>query len=119
MKRRLTFSTSTELVRITPEGLVYISADGNYCTILMADGEARLQTMQLGQVENLIDEQLGDAGNMFIRIGKSLIINIDYLYSINVTQQTLILSDNKSFKFTVKASKDSLKQLKDAIERAK
>ncbi len=119
MKRRLTFSTSTELVRIAPEGLVYISADGNYCTLLMADGEARMLTVQLGQVEHLIDTQLGDAGNMFIRIGKSLIINIDYLYSINITQQSLILSDNKSFKFTVKASKESLKQLKDTIEKAK
>ncbi len=119
MKKRLTFSTSTELVRIAPEGLVYISADGNYCTILMADGEAKLQTIQLGQVENLINEQLGDAGNMFIRIGKSLIINVNYLYNINISQQLLILSDNRSFKFTVKASKESLKQLKDAIERAK
>lgn len=52
---------------------------------------------QLGQIEKMIAAQLGAEGNIFIRIGKSLIINRSYIYYINVPKQKLILSDIASF----------------------
>ena len=38
MNRRLIFTTSAEIVRVPPESVVYISADGNYSDMTMADG---------------------------------------------------------------------------------
>ena len=60
--------------------------------------------------------QFGAAGNIFIRIGKSLIINRSYIYYINVPKQKLILSDIATFNHTVAASKEALKQLKELLE---
>ncbi len=117
MRKPLIFSTTIELVRIAPEKVVYISSDGNYSSLIQADGEMRLLSFQLGQIEKMIEEQIGDANNCFIRIGKSLIINRLYIYYINVPKQKLILSDAGAVNHTVSASKEALKQLKELIEK--
>ena len=114
MKKQLVISTSIDLVCIAPERIVYISSDGNYSTLVQTDNEARMLSYQLGQIEKMISSQLGNEGNIFIRIGKSLIINRSYIY---IPKQKLILSDVASFNHTVTASKEALKQLKELLEK--
>ena len=72
-------SKGTEFLRIPQDKLVYISSDGNYSNVVTADNRQRLVAFQLGQIEDLIGEQLGDQGSNFLRIGRKLIINTDYL----------------------------------------
>lgn len=117
MKKHLIISTSIDLVRIAPERIVYISSDGNYSTLVQTDNETRMLSYQLGQIEKMIGSQLGADGKVFIRIGKSLIINSSYIYHINIPRQKLILSDVDKFNHTVQASKDALKQLKELLEQ--
>ena len=117
IKMQLVLSTSIDLVRITPDGIVYIASDGNYSTLVQADGETRMLSFQLGQIEKMIACQLGSEGELFIRIGKSLIINRSYIYYINVPKQKLILSDAQTFSHTVSASKEALRQLKELLEK--
>ena len=117
MKKHLIISTSLDLVRIAPECIVYIASDGNYSTLVQRDGEVRMVSYQLGQIEKMISEQLGTDGNIFIRIGKSLIINRAFIYYINIPKQKLVLSDTRSVNHTVTASKEALKQLKELIEQ--
>lgn len=116
-KKYLIIATTTELVRIAPERIVYISSDGNYCNLVQTDNETRMLTFQLGQIESMINNQLGAEGNLFIRIGRGLIINRSYIYYINIQNQRLILSDNVRFTHTVSASKEAMKQLKELIEK--
>lgn len=113
----LIVSTSNDLVRIAPNCIVYVASDGNYSTLVQTDGEMRMLSYQLGQIEKMIASQLGMKGNMFIRIGKSLIINRSYIYYIHIPKQKLILSDTRTFSHTVVASKEALKQLKDLLEK--
>lgn len=117
MKKQLVISTSIDLVRIAPDRIVYIASDGNYSTLVQTDNEVRMLSFQLGQIEKMISIQLGNDGNIFIRIGKSLIINRSYIYYINVPKQKLLLSDVVSFNHTVTASKEALKQLKELVEK--
>lgn len=116
--KQLIISTSIDLVRIAPHRIVYIASDGNYSTLVQTDGEVRMLSYQLGQIEKMISSQLGSEGNVFIRIGKSLIINRSYIYYINIPKQKLILSDTATFSHTVTASKEALKQLKELLEKA-
>lgn len=116
MKKFLIISTSTDLVRVAPEKIIYISSDGNYSTLVLMDDTVRVLTFQLGQVERIIEEQLGRDGNAFIRIGRSLIINRSYIYYINVSRQKLILSDNERFSYALSASREALGQLKSLLE---
>ncbi len=117
MTKQLIISTSNDLVRIAPDRIVYISSDGNYSTLVQADGEMRMLSFQLGQIEKMIASQLGSEGYIFIRIGKSLIINRSYIYYINVPKQKLMLSDVATFSHTVTASREALKQLKELLEK--
>lgn len=117
MKRFLIISTSNDLVRIAPDSIVCVSSDGNYSTLVQADGEMRMLSFQLGQIEKMIASQLGSEGSSFIRIGKSLIINRSYIYYINVPKQKLVLSDVTTFSHTVTASREALKQLKELLEK--
>ena len=113
----LIISNSTELVRVTSERIVFILSDGNYTTLTLTGGEEHIFTLNLGAMQRLIETQFGDEAQQFIRVGKSLIINRNYIYSIHLFKQQLILSD-KWFvkKFELSASREALKQLKVMIE---
>lgn len=117
MGKRLIFSTSTEFVRVLADAVVFISADGNYSAITLADGESFVLTLQLGQVERRIAEMLDKDDSRFIRIGKSLIVNRDFIAFIYPLRQKMILSDCRTFRHEVSASKDALKALKDLLEK--
>ena len=114
---RLVFATSTEVLRVPAGAVVFVAADGNYSAITMADGEDFVLTMQLGQVERRMAELLDADDNRFIRIGKSLIVNRDYITFINPARQKLLLSDCRSFRKEVSASKEALRALKDYVEK--
>ena len=99
------------------EAVVFISADGNYSSIKMADGGEYVLTMQLGQMEKRISEMVDPNDNRFIRIGKSLIVNREFITLINPTRQKIILSDARTFRHELSASKEALKALKELIEK--
>lgn len=114
---RLVFATSTEVLRVPADAVVFVSADGNYSAFTTADGEDFVLTMQLGQIEKRLAEMLDGNDNRFIRIGKSLIFNREYITFINPSRQKLLLSDCRTFRREVSASKDALKALKDYVEK--
>lgn len=116
MSTDILISSSSELLRIPVGAVVCITADGNYSVISTADGFEYVVTMQLGQIERRIAEKISPSDNSFIRIGKSLIINRTFITFINPSRQKLILSDCRTFKKEVSASRDALKALKDYLE---
>ncbi|MBQ7439922.1 MAG: LytTR family transcriptional regulator DNA-binding domain-containing protein, partial [Prevotella sp.] len=74
-------------------------------------------TMNLAHCQQTIEQQLGKEANVFIRIGKQLIINKNYIFKINVSRQELWMSDEyKNMSFKLSASKEALKQLKSWLE---
>ena len=115
----LIISTSNDLLRVAASHILYISSDGNYCNFFQTGGEMRLVTFQLGQIERMIAEQLPELSQNFVRIGKSLIINRNYVYYIHVPKQQLILVDGQQNRYTLSASKEALKALKELIESNK
>lgn len=117
MNKRLIFTTTTEIVRMPTDSVVFITADGNYSTITLADGENFVLTLQLGQIERRIAEMLDKDDHRFIRIGKSLIVNRDFIAFIHPVRQKMILSDCRNFRHEVSASKDALKALKELLEK--
>ena len=117
MSEYLVISTSIDLMRAASDDIVYVSSDGNYSSFVFTYGNPRVVTVQLGQVERLLAEQLTHSGADFIRIGKSLIINRNYISYINLPKQQLVLSDGHATSHNLSASKEALKQLKELIEK--
>lgn len=105
-----------ELLRVAMGDIIYISSDGNYSTIVMTNGETRMVTMQLGQIEELLSRQVHSRGIRFVRVGRGLIINCEYVFFINLTKQQLILSDGRMATHTLSASRDALRNIKLMFE---
>ena len=122
MAKRIIILKGTELVRVPADCLMYVSSDGNYSNLVTSDGRSRIVTFQLGQIEDVINDQLGDDGMIFLRLGRSLIINTEYIYLVDVAKQLLILSDFHGSFHELSASKEVLAKLKayiESIERTK
>lgn len=116
MDKVVVISKGTELLRVPSAKLVFISADGNYSNVVTQDNRSRMVSFQLGQLEDLIGDQLGDAGNSFIRLGRGLIINSNFVYSIDITKQKLILSDCSGCYHELSASREVLIKLKAYLD---
>lgn len=116
LNRVIIISKGTELLRIPAHRLVYVSADGNYSEVVTQDNRRRIVSYQLGQIEDIIGDQLGDDGSNFIRLGRGLIINLDFVYWVDVAKQVLILSDCSSCYHELNASREVLLKLKAYID---
>ena len=116
MNQVVVISKGTELLRVPSARLVYISADGNYSNLVTQDNRSKMVSYQLGQLEDIIGEQLGDSGNNFIRLGRGLIINSDFVYSIDIAKQQLILSDCLDCYHELSASREVLIKLKAYLD---
>ena len=116
MDQVVVISKGTELLRVPSARLVYISADGNYSNLVTQDNRSRMVSYQLGQLEDIIGEQLGDSGNNFIRLGRGLIINSNFVYSIDIAKQQLILSDCLDCYHELSASREVLIKLKAYLD---
>lgn len=113
----LTISNANELTRIPAGSLVYVASEGNYSDIYTRDGVKRTVTLQLGTIEELIHKQFHTDGNLFVRIGKSLIVNMGFVHYINPAKKQIVLSDSYTFKFSLEASKEALRELKKYFEK--
>lgn len=109
----LYLNSRDELLRIDTKNIVYFEADGNYTNIILANKLKGVVTMNLAQMQKVLSERLKERANIYARIGKRFIINLNYVYLINVLQQKLILSDGDRFAYQISISKEALKVLKD------
>ncbi|MBR1699678.1 MAG: LytTR family transcriptional regulator DNA-binding domain-containing protein [Bacteroidales bacterium] len=116
VERFLVISKGTEMLRVPASRLVYVSADGNYANVVTQDNKTQIVSFQLGQVEDMIGDQLGDEGGNFVRLGRGLIINTDFVYLIDIAKQRLILSDCLNCYHELTASREVLIKLKAYID---
>ena len=111
MKERLLIHAVNEAFSFAPEQVVCIEADGNYSNLYLTNGNSYLLSFQLGQVESIIKEQLSYSSYSFVRVGKSLIVNVDEVLCVNITKQTLEMSTTTAEKLLFSASREALKKL--------
>ena len=115
-KQYIKISKGTELVRVPLDCLMYVEADGNYSKIVTRDGRERLVLLQLGQIEDLISDQIDEYEGEILRLGRSYIINLNYIHVIDVAKQILVISDCSGSYHKIEASKDALMKLKSYVE---
>lgn len=110
------FNSRDELLRISKSCIVFIEAAGNYTIINQVNGEKGTIGIAMAKMEKmLITSSIEDKSVKFARIGKSHIINLNYVFRINPLKQELVLSDQKTFSYTLDVSKDALRKLKDLL----
>lgn len=119
MAEYIYFNSRDELLRLDAPSIVYFEAEGNYTRIVLANGFEGLVCINLGRMETLLTAKLQEKAQRFARIGKRHIINLNYILQITPLKQTLILSDQKTFQYSLDVSKEALKNLKDLVVNSK
>jgi DNA-binding LytR/AlgR family response regulator len=112
MRKTILFNSRDELLRISVENIVYFEANGNYTNIVSCNKLKSTIGLSLSKTEQLLTEQLGDTAQSFMRVGKRFIVNLNYVFSINLSRQCLLLSDQCTFTFQLPVSKEALRQMK-------
>lgn len=113
------FNSRDRLVRLDIRKIVYFESDGNYTFMVTANKQRVCITMNLAHTEQALASQLGEHAKRFMRIGKRFIVNMNYIYQIDIQKQTLMLSDCERFLFQMTVSKEALKTVKELVLRTK
>lgn len=116
---KLYFNSRDKLIRLDIQKIVYFEGDGNYTYIVTANRQKVCITLNLAHTEDALAAQLGDVAKHFMRIGKRFIVNMNYIYQIDIQKQVLMLSDCEHFLFQMPVSKDALKSVKELVIKTK
>lgn len=118
-QQRVYFNSRDKLIRLDIQKIVYFEGDGNYTYIVTANKQKVCVTLNLSHTEEALAKQLGSNANQFMRIGKRFIVNMNYIYQIDIQKQTLMLSDCNHFLFQIPVSKEALKAVKELVIQTK
>ncbi len=108
----LRIHTANELVRVSADEILYVLADGNYSDMIMVSGAKHTFTFQIHYFEELFNK-LED--NPFLRVTRSLIVNVRHVYLININDR-IIKFGGKNVDANVpilRLGRDSLKKFKE------
>ena len=119
MHKIILFNSRDTLIRIDIQRIAYFESDGNYTYIVATNKLRSCLTMNLAHTEEALAAQLGEGAKQFMRIGKRFIVNMNYIYQVDIQKQVLMLSDYEHFVFQMPVSKEALKTVKELVIRAK
>ena len=111
----LKITNNIEIIRIPTDDIVFIKGDGNYSDIYLCNGKQENISCQLGGLMSKLSE-VDDS--TFYRVGKSFIVNKNFIFKVNPGLQKLLLSNSRMEKdIQLKVSKEALKNLKELLEK--
>lgn len=115
----LYLNSRDEFLRIDIRKIVFFEADGNYTNIVLVNQLKGVVCMNLARMQQVLSDRLKEQASIFARVGKKHIINLSYVYQINVLKQRLVLSDGDNFTFSLEVSKEALKNLRELYVSSK
>ncbi len=118
-QQRIYFNSRDKLIRLDIQKIVYFEGDGNYTYIVTANKQKVCITLNLAHTEEALAAQIGENANQFMRIGKRFIVNMNYIYQVDIQKQVLMLSDYERFLFQLPVSKEALKAVKELVIQTK
>ena len=117
----LTIKNKSEVLYLPLSNILYIQADGNYCDIYLADGGVlNTLTYQRAEIAKMMDEQIPeDIRKRFVLVGKSYMVNTDYVLRIQPSKQLLTFMVNQfgtTNKVSIRVTTKALTKLAEEIE---
>ena len=116
MDRYLIIKKRDELLRIRIEQILYFEADRNYTKLILNNGIQFTFAINIGKIEEILENQVTGCKMILMRVGKSHIINKNHILQINLPRQKLLLLTAEGKARELIISKDPLKVLKDSLE---
>lgn len=113
------FNSRDSLLRLDISKIAYFESDGNYTYIVTNNNMRACLSMNLAHTEEALASQLGAQAKRFMRIGKRYIVNMAFIFKVDLQKQKIVLTDNENFIYQLAISKDALKAVKELIVKNK
>lgn len=118
----LIIKNKSESLYLRLKDILYIEADGNYSNIYFVDGSVlKALSYQRAEIARMIQEHFPKVwSDEFALLGRSYIINLNYILRIQPNKQLLIFRTNvfgSNKKTRIKAPTNALNELNLALER--
>lgn len=111
---KLYFNARDELTCININLIALVLADGNYSKVVYITKKEIILTYGISKIEEVL-KSCNDSQNLFLRMGRSTIINHNYLHKIDLQKSLLILGDGGINEIKINLPKLVLKSYKEAI----
>lgn len=82
---KISLPTRTGVAFFVPEDIVYLEAEGNYTCLYTINDDKHYISYNIGKVEDIIPDDI------FVRIGRSFVINYNYLTGFDRKAKTIAL----------------------------
>lgn len=113
MSAYIQFNTRDDFYRIPVSRIVFFVADKNYTVLQLANGKTLLFTFSLQKMQEYIVSSLGAEARTFARVGRSHIVNLSYVYHIDIMKQRLVLyAEREAVEYAIPVSKEALRSLR-------
>ena len=106
-------NSRTEFSVINLDKVVYLKADGNYTDFYFNDGKTKIHLSTLSSFLTDIEMAYAESNtpSPFFRMGRSYIVNTDYLASVNILKGVLtfeseIIKPIKSYQSNLRSLRD-------------
>jgi two-component system, LytTR family, response regulator len=94
--RKVRFSVMGGIILMPLNDILYAQADWNYAIVYRAKDDAEPVTMNLGAIEKILPT------TQFVRINRSVIVNLNYLYRIKrADRQCVLKKDGVEYTFNI------------------
>jgi len=105
-EKLLKFKSFNGVFLLRPDDIAYVEADRDYACMFFANGTKEDVFERLGEIEKKLPPET------FLRAGKSVIVNRNYIRKITDTTLQLV---TPSTSYKVEISRDAVKQLKEKL----
>lgn len=113
-KNQLCLRNYGELFNIDLGQTIYFMADDHYTNVYYSSGAHFLIPFGLSRVEAQL-AALGSRGAQFRRLGRTHIVNTDFIFHINAVRQTVSVSDMRGGSHQIKLPKATIHALMDSL----
>lgn len=96
--------------------VLYFKADDHYTHVYTDSGTHMVMPFGLSKVETAIAQRLPE-NNFLLRLGRSHIVNIQYIYHVNMLKQSVLLADSHGQMHPLHFSRQVLQSLMEHLER--
>jgi two-component system LytT family response regulator len=106
--KKLKFNTQHNLIFIEPKDIIYLKANCNYTSIIMANNNEELISTNIGTLEKQLPSP------PFFRVSRSAIINTNYMQKVDKkNKECLLIKANETFK--LKITRNKIKELEKIV----
>lgn len=104
-QKKITINTDGKLIFLNIDDVLFVESDGNYSTIVMANGQKLLITKKLKEVNEILPE------HYFFRIHNSYIINLNKIKEFIKNEGYVIMESNHKIPVARQRKSDFLEKL--------